>query len=197
MSAFRAVTTTDMQKRSARWRQNTGAAPADCGQRSTHRHTRIGMNPTALSSLGRLRSIPLTARRRCALKKRIVNVCVYISNNITLENRNYDWQSGVLPSCRGALAGGKLWVKARRAATFIDSQVHCLKAVGIPHSDFFALGLCIWVALILDQCFAFQTYASRRGLEATWRWHIWFWWLTMENNWKRTFLGINWQHNDR
>lgn len=135
MSAFHAVTTTDMQKRSDRWRQNTSAAPADCGQRSTHRRTHIEMNPTALSSLGRLRSIPLTARRRCALKKRTDNI--YISNNITLENRNYEWRSGVLPSCCGALANGKLWVKARRAATFIDSQVHCLKAVGIPHSDLF------------------------------------------------------------
>lgn len=54
-----------------------------------------------------------------------------------LESRNYAWRPGVSSSCCGALAGGKLWVKAGGPATFIDFRVHRVQVASSPNLDFF------------------------------------------------------------
>lgn len=80
-----------------------------------------------------LKSISLTARGRCQKLKcsQRKTEGLYIKKTIKrksiLETRNYARQPGVLSSCCGTPADGKLRVKAGGPATFIDFQVHPLQ----------------------------------------------------------------------
>ncbi len=116
-------------------------------------------------------------------------------NHITPQSWNYAWRCGARSSCCGALPDGKLWVRAGGPATFIDFQVHRLQVARRPNLDSFHSGI-----VRLESSDFSPVFVGYAWSRASWSdKEMAFVFFVVDNGeWmKRTFQGINWQHNDR
>lgn len=101
----------------------------------THTHSHTHADESGSSHIPRTPEIHFSNCTKTLPKTQLRPVCGrrIVKNPIMLESRNYEWRS----ICWGALADGKLWVRAGGPATFIDFQVYLLQVSSSPNLDFF------------------------------------------------------------